>query len=71
MITWIAIMWGLTGPIVVGAFSNEDICNAVIDELEKPAVRFCAPMRVDNLVSDVVLYKDRVTRLTIKEKSGG
>lgn len=54
---FLLILWTLGGPQVEGVFSSFALCRGVASSLEEQAaIRFCVPMDVDSLITDVVLY---------------
>lgn len=54
---WLLIVWGLGGPEVGAVLSNRAICEAVANhESVTQAVKFCVPLQLDNVATDVVIY---------------
>lgn len=61
---YLLIMWALGGPHVEGVFHSRALCEAAIEHpltKGRAAVRFCAEMDVDKIVSDMVLYQPSTT----------
>ena len=74
---WLLLLWGLNGPEVTGVFFDRAMCEALVDHPkveELAAIRLCVPMRLDKLVSDVILYEPELERgqiNVIKRSSDG
>jgi hypothetical protein len=67
---YLLFLWGLHGPHVHGVFHDRDTCEALAETdiaKEHAAITLCVPMRLDNIVSDVVLYEHRLKEGEIRE----
>ena len=67
---YLLLLWGLTGPHIEGVFFDRAMCEAVADHpltTERAASALCVPMEHDKLVSDVVLYDNRLKEGEIRE----
>lgn len=65
---WLLITWSLSGPVVGGAYSSEPVCNAVADSpitIEQKPVRFCVPLDLDKVSTDVLPYPQTIEQLRI------
>lgn len=52
---YVLIYWALGGPAVQGVFESEAFCQALANETsESAAVRFCAEINLDTLVTDMI-----------------